>query len=45
MNADPFRPLPQRKEYEADLRVYVAANGAAMPVPFPKPVNEDNRNG
>jgi hypothetical protein len=28
-----------RRECEADLRVWVAASGAALPVPFPKPRN------
>ena len=39
MNADPFRPLPAREDYAADLRVWVAASGAALPVPFPQPRN------
>jgi len=32
MNADPFRPLPKPEDYAADLRVWVAASGAALPI-------------
>jgi hypothetical protein len=33
-----------RRECEADLRVWVAASGAALPVRLPKPANEEKRN-
>jgi hypothetical protein len=44
MNADPFRRLPAPEDYAADLRVWVAASGAALPVRLPKPANEEKRN-